>query len=201
MRGRRSAISRNRQKSRAPRMRLDDLAKACGVSIATVSRALAGEKGVQRRNPSENHRSGEGGGLFDRRRHDRQTVIVLAASGAAMLDYMRNQFTWHVLDGLKERAERLGFEIVTRQIVDTDAQQAVLAEGARRCRPSAACCSSPSTTRTLLTAASRLRQADRAGQRRRSLHAAWQRHALQPLRRPPGGRAPDRARPSAHRCF
>jgi DNA-binding LacI/PurR family transcriptional regulator len=54
--------------------------------------------------------------------------VVLAASGAAMIDYMRNQFTWHVLDGLKERAERLGFEIVMRQIVDPGDQQAVLAE-------------------------------------------------------------------------
>lgn len=97
------------------------------MSIATVSRALAGEKGVSpeiRRKIVEAAKtagySTAGATLASR--------VVLAASGAAMLDYMRNQFTWHVLDGLKERAERLGFEIVTRQIVDPDAQQAVLAE-------------------------------------------------------------------------
>jgi DNA-binding LacI/PurR family transcriptional regulator len=114
-------------KNRPRRTRLDDLAKSCGVSIATVSRALAGEKGVS---PDIRQKIIEAAKIagYSTAGATVANRVVLAASGAAMLDYMRNQFTWHVLDGLKERAERLGFEIVTRQIVDAEAQQAVLAE-------------------------------------------------------------------------
>ena len=114
-------------KNRPRRTRLDDLAKSCGVSIATVSRALAGEKGVSAEIRQKIIEAAKTTG-YSTAGATVANRVVLAASGAAMLDYMRNQFTWHVLDGLKERAERLGFEIVTRQIVDADAQEAVLAE-------------------------------------------------------------------------
>ncbi len=100
------------------RARLDDIAKRCGVSISTVSRALSGEKGVNpelRRSVQEVARAVryampiEIGG----------TRVVLAASRAAMVDYARNQFTWYVLDGLKERAAMMGLEVTTHPIPDS----------------------------------------------------------------------------------
>ncbi len=42
--------------------------------------------------------------------------IILAASSVAMIDYVRNQFTAQVLQGLHQRAETLGVEIVTRPV-------------------------------------------------------------------------------------
>ena len=63
--------------------------------------------------------------------------VILAASSAAMVDYVRNQFTFHVLDGLKERAAALGVELVSRSIAGPDDQIALLEEAATdhgRCR-------------------------------------------------------------------
>ena len=37
--------------------------------------------------------------------------VILAASSVAMIDYVRNQFTFYVLEGLNERAQALGVEI------------------------------------------------------------------------------------------
>ena len=47
-----------------------------------------------------------------------------------MVDYVRNQFTFHVLDGLKERAAALGVELVSRSIAGSDDQIALLEEAA-----------------------------------------------------------------------
>lgn len=44
--------------------------------------------------------------------------VILAASGAGMIDYGRNQFTFHVLEGLNARAQLLGIQIVTQSIAD-----------------------------------------------------------------------------------
>jgi DNA-binding LacI/PurR family transcriptional regulator len=54
--------------------------------------------------------------------------VIVAASSAAMIDYVRNQFTLHVLEGLRERAVSLGLELVTRPIASTADEGAVLAE-------------------------------------------------------------------------
>lgn len=99
------------------KVRLEDIAERCGVSLSTASRALAGEKGVRpeiRAKVAEVAKSlnyAVPTSIAGRK-------IVLAASSVAMVDYVRNQFTYHVLEGLNARAEALGVEIVTRPIAD-----------------------------------------------------------------------------------
>lgn len=101
------------------RARLEDIAKRCGVSVSTVSRALSGEKGVSqelRQSVQEVARALryavpiEIGG----------TKVILATSRAAMIDYSRNQFTWYVLEGLKKRAALMGIEIVIQPITESN---------------------------------------------------------------------------------
>ncbi|MBD8892068.1 LacI family DNA-binding transcriptional regulator [Roseibium litorale] len=97
------------------KVRLEDIAERCGVSLSTVSRALAGEKGVSadiRAKVAEVARSLNyqvAASLAGRK-------VILAASSAAMIDYVRNQFTAHVLEGLHQRAETLSVEIVTQPV-------------------------------------------------------------------------------------
>ncbi len=95
------------------RIRMEDLATRCGVSIATVSRVLADRPGVR---PD----------LRDRVRAAAVTLgyampssvagqtAILVASQAAMVDYGRSQFTLHVLDGMRDRAASLGMTLETR---------------------------------------------------------------------------------------
>jgi DNA-binding LacI/PurR family transcriptional regulator len=112
---------------KSKRVRLEDIAEACGVSLSTVSRALAGEKGVR---PEIRQQ------VLDAAKHANYTVprtvagqkVILAASSAAMIDYVRNQFTLYVLEGLKERAQALGLEIVTRPIANKQEEMVVLDE-------------------------------------------------------------------------
>lgn len=101
------------------RARLEDIARRCGVSVSTVSRALSGEKGVSaelRRSVQEVARAIR----YAQPLEIGGTRIVLGASRAAMVDYTRNQFTWYVLQGLKERAEKMGIEIIVQPIADAD---------------------------------------------------------------------------------
>lgn len=112
------------------RVRLEDIAGACGVSLSTVSRALAGEKGVR---PEIRQQ------VLDAAAQANYTIpravagqkVILAASSAAMIDYVRNQFTLYVLEGLRDRAKALGLEIVTRPIADKREEIAVLDEARR----------------------------------------------------------------------
>jgi DNA-binding LacI/PurR family transcriptional regulator len=109
------------------RVRLEDIAEACGVSLSTVSRALAGEKGVR---PEIRQQ------VLDAAKDANYTIpravagqkVILAASSAAMIDYVRNQFTLYVLEGLRDRAKALGLEIVTRPIADRNEEIVVLDE-------------------------------------------------------------------------
>ena len=112
---------------KSKRVRLEDIAEACGVSLSTASRAIAGEKGVR---PEIRQQVLEAAKLAN---YVIPTAIagqkvILAASSAAMIDYVRNQFTLYVLEGLKERAQALGLEIVTRPIADRNEELAVLKE-------------------------------------------------------------------------
>lgn len=99
------------------KIRLEDIAARCGVSLSTASRALSGEKGVRPDIRAQ---------ITDMAKALNYVIplsptakkVVLAASSAAMIDYMRNQFTAQVLEGLHARAETLGIEIVTQPIVD-----------------------------------------------------------------------------------
>ena len=114
--GKRGQVSR--------RVRLSDVAVRCGVSVATVSRAL-----------------GPGGGVAPDLRAQIVEVarrlgyvmpsavagktVILAASRAAMVDYARSQFTLHVLEGLGERAQALGLSVRTRAVA-SPADEALL---------------------------------------------------------------------------
>src|SRR5690606_24370110 len=106
---------------------LEDIAERCGVSLSTVSRALAGEKGVR---PEIRQQVLE---VAKTANYVMPTAVagqkvILAASSAAMIDYVRNQFTLYVLDGLKERAQALGLEIITRPIADKSEELSLLKE-------------------------------------------------------------------------
>jgi len=109
------------------RVRLEDLARQCEVSLSTVSRALAGEKGVR---PEVRER------ILEAARGTNYVVpaavagqrVLVAASGVAMVDYVRNQFTLYVLEGLNERASGLGLTIETRALADEAAAHALLDE-------------------------------------------------------------------------
>lgn len=112
---------------KSKRIRLEDIALACGVSLSTASRALAGEKGVRPEIREQILAAAKNANYAIPTAVAGQKVI-LAASSAAMIDYVRNQFTLYVLEGLKERAQTLGVEIVTRPIADQSEERAVLKE-------------------------------------------------------------------------
>lgn len=111
------------------KVRLEDIAERCGVSLSTVSRALAGEKGVRpdiRSRIAETAKSlnySVPASLAGRR-------VILVASSVAMIDYVRNQFTAQVLEGLHKRAELLGVEIVTQPVSSAVQEMRVLQEAA-----------------------------------------------------------------------
>ncbi|WP_410010956.1 LacI family DNA-binding transcriptional regulator [Rhizobium sp. NRK18] len=100
------------------KVRLEDIAARCGVSLSTASRALAGEKGVRpeiRAQVAEMAKTlnySVPASVAGRK-------VILAASSVAMIDYVRNQFTAQVLEGLHQRAETLGVEIVTQPVSNT----------------------------------------------------------------------------------
>lgn len=109
------------------RVRLEEIAKRCGVSVSTASRALTGAAGV--REPIR-------AAVIEAARALSYAIptsvvgrrVILAASSAAMIDNSRAQFTFHVLDGLNERARTLGVELATRPVAGPDDELAVLRE-------------------------------------------------------------------------
>lgn len=109
------------------RVRLEDIAARCGVSVSTASRALAGGKGVSaalRERLIEAARTlnySIPASLMGRK-------VILAASSAAMVDYVRSQFTFYVLEGLNERARALDVEIVTLAVAGPDEARAPINE-------------------------------------------------------------------------
>lgn len=115
------------EQKKGRRMRLDDIAARCGVSISTVSRALAGEKGVR---PEIRKRVIETANAVSYAVPASVSgkKVMLVASSAAMIDYGRNQFTLHVLEGLNARAAALGIELVMRPVADTGDELRVVAE-------------------------------------------------------------------------
>lgn len=121
--GKRDQISR--------RVRLKDIAERCGVSTATVSRALS-RRGyvadelnerihavaIQLNYPIPSSQAGQ--------------RVLLAASVPAMVDFARNQFTLHVLHGIRDRGEVLGITVETRQIADWADHAALFAEAEKQ---------------------------------------------------------------------
>ena len=109
------------------RSRLVDVADACGISVSSASRALSDGKGVRddvrdrvvKAAKALNYRVPAS--LADRK-------VILAASSVAMIDFMRNQFTYYVLEGLKERALAHDVILVNRLIRDRADELAILDE-------------------------------------------------------------------------
>src|SRR5690606_3198422 len=116
------------KRGRKPRrVRLEDIAAKVGVSLSTVSRALSGEKGV-RDDVRQRILQAAKTANYALPNPTPGTKVILAASGAAMIDYVRNQFTLYVLEGIRERAQALGIEILTRPIGDRFEERLVLEE-------------------------------------------------------------------------
>jgi DNA-binding LacI/PurR family transcriptional regulator len=109
------------------RVRLEEIAQRCGVSVSTASRALTGAMGV--REPMR-------ATIIEAARQLNYAIptsvvgrkVIVAASSAAMIDNSRAQFTFHVLDGLYERARVLGVELATRPVASSDDEAALLRE-------------------------------------------------------------------------
>ncbi|MES2845381.1 MAG: LacI family DNA-binding transcriptional regulator [Pseudomonadota bacterium] len=117
MTGKRGKISR--------RIRMEDLAQSCGVSIATVSRALSGGAGVRPEVVDIIQRAAQDFSYAMPSSLAGQTIMVLA-SAAAMVDYSRSQFTLNVMQGLEERAGFLRAHVVTRAIGTPDEERLAL---------------------------------------------------------------------------
>ena len=112
------------------RVRLEDLAGQTGVSVSTVSRALAGEPGV-RPEIRDRIKAAARAANYAMPSSIAGRKVILAASSAAMIDYTRNQFTAYVLEGVQQRAFALGIELVTRPIANRADELRVLEEAAR----------------------------------------------------------------------
>lgn len=109
------------------RVRLEDIAARCGVSVSTVSRALADEPGV-RPEIRERVKAMARDANYSMPSPIAGRKVILAASSAAMVDYFRNQFTTYVLEGVQQRALALGVDIVTRPIADRQDELKALEE-------------------------------------------------------------------------
>jgi len=97
------------------RVRLQEIARRCGVSVSTASRAMTGAAGV--REPLRSQIVAAARSLsYAIPTSVVGRKVIIAASSAAMVDNSRAQFTFHVLDGLNEKARILGVELVTRPI-------------------------------------------------------------------------------------
>lgn len=113
--------------SKPRRVRLDDIAKRCGVSVSTVSRALSSGKGV-RPDLRDKIIAAAHAQNYALPSSVAGSKVILAASSAAMIDFVRNQFTTHVMDGLMARAEALGVGVVSRSVSNTAEEEALLKE-------------------------------------------------------------------------
>lgn len=112
------------------RIRLEEIAARCGVSVSTASRALSGVAGVKDELRTRIIQTAKSmnyaipASVAGRK-------VILAASSVAMVDSARSQFTYHVLDGLNERARLLGVELVIRPVAAPEDEIALLREAER----------------------------------------------------------------------
>ncbi len=109
------------------RSRLRDIALACDVSISSVSRALAGQKGV-REDVRQRIFAAAKSAQYPLPNMVQGARIAVFASKAAMTDYSRTQFTWHVLEGLKAAAASREIDVSLVPLPDQDESQAPLTD-------------------------------------------------------------------------
>ncbi|WP_071795935.1 LacI family DNA-binding transcriptional regulator [Natronohydrobacter thiooxidans] len=95
------------------RVRMEDLAERCGVSVATVSRVLSDQPGVREDVRARVRAAAAALGYVGQSALAGRRAILIA-SRAALVDAARSQFTLHVLDGLRERAAALGMRLDVR---------------------------------------------------------------------------------------
>jgi DNA-binding LacI/PurR family transcriptional regulator len=100
------------------RVRLEDIGRQCGVSAATVSRALGGGAGVRPALVERIRGAALDAGYALPPSLAGQRVIVLA-SPAAMEDYSRSQFTLNVMQGIEDRAAVLRATVTARPVAST----------------------------------------------------------------------------------
>ncbi len=111
------------------RVRLEDVAAVCGVSAATVSRALSGGVGVRPDLVTRIQRAAQEFGYAPPATLAGQRILVLA-SPAAMEDHARSQFTASVMRGIDARATLLRATLETRAIATSADERLALAEAA-----------------------------------------------------------------------
>lgn len=111
----------------ARRTRIADIAERLGVSTATVSRAVSG-KGYVRADLAEKIRSMAIEMNYSLPSSRAGSRVLLAASNDAMVDFQRSQFTTHVLEGMRERADALGLRIDQHRIVPSGALTEIAGE-------------------------------------------------------------------------
>lgn len=99
------------------RIRMEDLAGRCGVSVATVSRVLADQPGVRDDVRARVRAAAAALGYVGQSALAGRRAILIA-SRAALVDAARSQFTLHVLDGLRERAAALGMKLEVRAMAE-----------------------------------------------------------------------------------
>ena len=109
------------------RVRLQDIAHRCNVSVATVSRALSGTTGVRPDLVARIQAAAQEFSYALPASMAGRRVMVLA-SGAAMIDYSRNQFTLNVMQGLEDRAALLNIGVLTRAVETPEDERRALAE-------------------------------------------------------------------------
>lgn len=95
------------------RVRLEDVARRVGVSVATVSRALRGGAGVRPDLRAQVIQAAKDCNYALPAAVDGQRLAVIA-SAAAMVDFARSQFTLNVMQGLADRAAARGLTLDTR---------------------------------------------------------------------------------------
>ncbi len=125
-----TATPKGKRAKASRRVRLEDLANACDVSIATVSRALSGGAGVRPDLVARIQRVAQDFSYTLPSTMAGQRILVMASS-AAMEDYARSQFTLNVMQGIENHARLLRATVATQAIASTDEERRVLAEAER----------------------------------------------------------------------
>jgi DNA-binding LacI/PurR family transcriptional regulator len=107
------------------RVRLEDIARRCEVSVATVSRALSGAPGVRPDLVAAVREAAADVGYAVPPSLSGLGIVVVA-SAAAMLDHARSQFTLNVMQGIEDRAAAMRATVTARAVSDPAEVSAIL---------------------------------------------------------------------------